>query len=80
MILPLPGWMPESSADPDAITPVHFVPSGAEIALAQYGYDFIAACGRMAFPIYAADTSRRVAGHPRCPDCDRLHGQDGEAR
>lgn len=72
MILPLQGWMPESSADPDAITPAHYVPPGAQIELAQYGYDLIAACGRSAFPIYAADTGRQVARHPRCPDCDRL--------
>lgn len=80
MILPFDGWMPESSADPDAVTPAHFVPAGAEIALAQYGYDLVAACGRRAFPIYASDTSRRVARHPRCTDCNRLHGEGTEPR
>lgn len=74
MTLPLSGWMSESSPDPDAIMPAHYVAPGAEIALADNGFDFVAGCGCKAFPLYAADTPRRVARHPRCADCELLHG------
>lgn len=72
-MIPFHGWMPETTADPDAVAPAHYVQSGAAIALSRYGYDLVALCGAKAFPIYGSDRTNRMFRHPRCSECEHLH-------